>query len=113
MALEEEGTVVSVSDIPAKLGGTQSTYYRDDGTADSNDTGDQCSYGDAGLRVDDPTPGIYTVLGHVYFLTGAVTNVGATYVDYYDIPLQVSIASLPPEAAPSGRYAYLPVVIKD
>ena len=47
------GTVVSVSNIPAGLGGTQSTYYKDDSAIESDDTGDQRSYGDTGLQVDD------------------------------------------------------------
>jgi hypothetical protein len=106
------GTVVNVSHIPAGLGGTQSTYYKDDSVVDSGDTSDQRSYGDAGLQVNDPNPGVYTILGHVYFLTGAVTNVGAVYVDYYDNPLQVSIAG-PPAAAPTWWYVYFPLVMKD
>jgi hypothetical protein len=104
------GTVVNVSDIPAELGGTQSTYYKDDSTVDSDDTGDQCSYGDAGLQVDDPNPGAHTILVHTYFLTGAVTNVGATYTDYYDNPLQASVAV----ATSNPRwYIYLPIVTRN
>jgi hypothetical protein len=102
------GTVVSVSDIPAGLGGTQSTYYKDDSTIDSNDTGDQRSYGDAGFQVNDPNPGTYITLRHTYFLTGTVANVGATYVDYYDNPLQTSVAAISPM-----RYIYLPLVTKN
>lgn len=101
------GSVVNVSKIPAGLGGTQSTYYKDDSTVDSDDTGDQRSYGDAGLQVDDPNAGTYTILGHVYFLTGTTANVGATYLDYYDNPLQASVAVPPPEVvhlpAPCGK----------
>jgi hypothetical protein len=101
------GTVVNVSKIPAGLGGTQSTYYKDDSTVDSDDTGDQRSYGDAGLQVDDPNAGTYTILGHVYFLTGTTANVGATYLDYYDNPLQASVAVPLPK-----WYIYLPLVVK-
>jgi hypothetical protein len=92
------GTVINVSRIPAGLGGDQSTYYKDDDTLDSNDTGDQRSYGDAGLQIDDPNPGTYPTLGHTYFLTGTATNVGATYVDYYDHPLQANVAVFVPRA---------------
>ena len=102
------GTVVSVSKIPDGLGGTRSTYYRDDSAIDSDDTGDQRSYGDAGFQVDDPNPGTYVALGHIYFLTGTAGNVGAAYVDYYDVPLQVSVATVTPV-----WYIYLPVVIKE
>lgn len=102
------GTVVNVSKIPAGLGGTQSTYYKDNNAVDSDDTGDQRSYGDAGLQVDDPNAGTYTMLGHVYFLTGTTANVGATYLDYYDNPVQASVAAVPPPR----WYIYLPLVIK-
>jgi hypothetical protein len=87
------GTLVNVIGIPAGMGGTQSTYYKDDSAVDSDDTGDQLSYGDAGFRTDDPNPGTYTILGQMYFLTGTTTNVGATYVDYYEHPLQVEVAA--------------------
>jgi len=100
------GTIVNVSRIPAGLGGVQSTYYKDDSAVDAGDTGDQRSYGDAGIQVDDPNPGSYTLLGHIYFLTGTTANVGTTYVGYYDNPIQVSVA-------PVKVYSvYLPMVKK-
>jgi hypothetical protein len=102
------GTVVNVSQIPAGLGGTQSTYYKDDADFDAGDTGDHRSYSDAGLQVDNPKPGAYTVLGHTYFLTGVTVNVGATYAGYYDNPLQVSVAAF----TPPTQYIYLPFVAK-
>jgi hypothetical protein len=99
------GTVVSVSQMPAGLGGTQSTYYRDDSTLDGADTGDQRSYGDTGFQVDDPVPGQYATLGHMYFAAGATTGVGARYEEYYDHPLEVSVGPVSPV-----WHAYLPVV---
>jgi hypothetical protein len=102
------GTVVNVSQIPAGLGGTQSTYYKDDADFDAGDMGDHRSYGDAGFQVYDPNPGSYTVLGQTYFLTEATANVGATYVDYYDHPIQVSVAAF----TPPKQYIYLPFVAK-
>jgi hypothetical protein len=102
------GTVVSVSQIPPGLGGTQSTYYKDDSSPDAGDTGDHRSYGDAGFQVYDPEPGTYTMLGHTYFLTGTMANVGATYVNYYDHPIQVSVATF----TPPRQYVYLPLVAK-
>ena len=102
------GAVVNVSQVPVGLGGTQSTYYKDDSTVDSDDTGDRRSYGDAGCQVDGPSAGTYTLLGHMYFLTGTSTNVGAVYEDYHDHPLLVSVAPFTPM-----RYVYLPVVIRE
>ncbi len=75
---------------------------------DGSDTGDQRSYGDAGLQVQDPIPGIYTTLGHIYALTGTTTSVGSTYEGYYDHPLQVNVGYIPPV-----RCVYLPFVNRD
>jgi len=86
------GTVVSVGRAPAGLGGTHSTYYKDDSILDGEDTGDQRSYGDTGLQVENPTPGIYVSLGHLYLLTGTTTSVGAMFAESYDHPLEVSLA---------------------
>ena len=100
------GTVVNVSQIPAGMGGAQSTYYKDDSAVDAGDTGDQRSYGDAGIQVDGPNPGSYTMLGHMYFLTGNTANVGTIYAGYFDDPIQVSVA-------PVKVYCiYLPLVKK-
>jgi hypothetical protein len=98
-------TVVNVSAIPAGLGGVSSTYYRDDSAVDPSDTGDQRSYGDAGLQVENPTPGVYTRRGQIYVLTGTTGSVGSTYETYYDHPIQVSVESIPPMG-----HAYLPFV---
>jgi hypothetical protein len=90
------GSVVSVSELPAGLGGTRTTYYRDDSAIDGGDTGDQRSYGDVGFQIDNPVPGIHDALGHIYFVEGATTSVGARYEGYFDHPLQVSIGSVSP-----------------
>jgi hypothetical protein len=103
------GTVVSVNRIPVGLGGSQSTYYKDDSTINSSDTGDQRSYGDAGFQIENPNPGDYARLGQTYFLTGTLANVGTTYVDYYDNPVQVSAAIVSP-ALPNR--VYLPITVR-
>jgi len=103
------GTIVTVSRIPDGLGGSQSTYYKDDGSvADGSDTGDQLSYGDAGLQVQDPISGSYVVLAHIYFPTHTLANVGAAYLDDYDNPLQVSVGTVD-----LRWYTYLPLVARD
>jgi hypothetical protein len=107
------GTVVGVNNIPAELGETQSTYYKNDLTVDGDDTGDQRSYGDAGFQVYNPNPGTYTLLGYTYFLTGVTVNVRATYANYYDSPIQANVGAIP-HAAPSAKwYIYLPLVTRD
>jgi hypothetical protein len=93
------GTLINVSEIPAGFGGGQSTYYKDNSAVDSDDTGDQLSYGDAGFQAEDLNSRIYKILMHTYFLTGTTANVGPTYVDYYDQPLQASVAVFTPAPA--------------
>jgi len=103
------GTLVIVSETPAGLGGSPSTYYKDDDSVvDGSDTGDRLSYGDAGLQVDNPNPDSYVLLGHIYFPTSTLANVGATYAGYYDNPLQTSVGTV------RSRWTiYLPLVAKD
>jgi hypothetical protein len=100
--------IINVTGTPAGLGGTQSTYYKDDAIVKINDTGNQRSYGDAGLQIADPDPGIYTLLGQIYFLTETTANVGTTYADYYDNPIQVTVEAY----GSSMHYVYLPVLAR-
>jgi hypothetical protein len=103
------GTIISVNNTLAGLGGIQSTYYKDNSSIANNDTGDQRSYGDAGFQVEDPNPGEHIVLRQTYFLTGSAANVGTAYADYYDNPIQVSIATI----FPSPTWCiYLPIVTR-
>ena len=99
------GTAITVLRIPAGVGGAQSTYYKDDSALDSGDTGDRRSYGDAGIRVDNPNAGTYTLLAHTYFLTGSMGHVGSVYANYYDHPLLVSVSA-------SMWRVFLPVIMK-
>jgi hypothetical protein len=103
------GTIISVNNTLAGLGGIQSTYYKDDSSIANNDTGDQRSYGDAGFQVEDPNLGEHTVLRQTYFLTSSAANVGTTYADYYDNPIQVSVATIFPSLM---WRVYLPIVTR-
>ena len=57
----------------------------------------------------EPSAGTYTLLGYTYFLTGVTANVGATYVSYYDNPIQVDVGAF----TSAGHHVYLPLVAKD
>ena len=103
------GTIITVLDIPDSLPGT-STYYKDDSTPDTSDTGDQMSYGDAGFQVSNPPQNVqFELLTHTYFLNGQQSNVGATYQNYYTNPLDVQIALF---EGPTQKI-YLPIVKRD
>ncbi len=101
----DAGGLLRVTNLPEDLGASQSTYYKDDATFDGGDTGDQVSYGDAGLQVSDLNPGAYILMMRTYFMSGEAGNLGEAYVALYDHPLQVALK-------PLLRFAYLPVVVK-
>ena len=84
------GTIVRIMDFSG-VGGTATTFYKDNSALDSSDTGDQMSYGDAGVRIDSP-PTInkkFVFWNWNYILPANQTNVGATYRGYARNPLQV------------------------
>ncbi len=77
-------------------GGTVTNYYKDDGTLDSNDTGDQRSFGDAGLQVTcsifSPCTGTSFTIRAAILPPGSNTNVGSSYFARATHPLQASAA---------------------
>ncbi|RLC55927.1 MAG: hypothetical protein DRI80_16995 [Chloroflexota bacterium] len=80
------GSIVQVIDS-ASLGGTQRTYYKDDDTVDPDDTGDQRSYADCGIHVTNSNANLAFDVWY-YTLPAAQPNVGSTYADYAENPLQ-------------------------
>jgi hypothetical protein len=82
------GSVVRVVDFSG-AGGTPSTYYKDDQTLDNSDTGDKRSYGDAGVKVQNPLKK-FTFRNWNYMLPAGQPNVGALYDAYARNPLQVT-----------------------
>jgi len=107
-----QGSIVEVVDVT--LGsGTLTNYYKDDAAVDSNDTGDQRSYGDAGFRVDNPAGQLAFHLT-TYVLDPGQPNVGAAYEGYQANPLQATATaqSYEPPCEPGGvdfTWAPLPV----
>lgn len=85
----DDGTMVQVID-PDNPGGTLSHYYKDDSTIDPDDTGDQQSYGDSGLKVTNPTVKVLTVHSVQYILAGRQGNRGEEFYQNFHNPLQVS-----------------------
>ncbi len=80
------GSVVQVVDVSA-LGGTASTYYKDDATVDPHDTSDRKSYGDCGVLVENPSSRL-TIWAWWYILPPNQPNVGAGYRNRAFQPLQ-------------------------
>jgi len=77
-------------------GGTVTNYYKDNGAVDPNDTGDQRSFGDAGLQVTcsifSPCVAASFTLKAAILPPGASSNVGATYYARASNPLQANTA---------------------
>ncbi len=109
------GVVVAIPTVdPGSGAGTVSNYYKDDGAFDGNDTGDKRSYGDAGLRIDNPGAIISFTLVAYVLPPGTATNVGATYFDRANNPLTTAAAEQC--FTPSGTgclRVYLPAVLKN
>jgi hypothetical protein len=79
---------------------------------DPGDTGDQRSYGDAGVVADDLS-GLVVVDMLAYVLDPLQPNVGQQFLAYYDEPLDVT--AIRQHYPPSGPmwHVYLPLVSKE
>jgi hypothetical protein len=101
------GMLTYATALPASLPNL-STYYKDDSTIDPQDTGDQMSYADAGLAVDDPPEGqSYSWLVHIYMHIGSGGDPNLHY-QYYLNPIELDIdlyGSL-------GQDIFLPLVLR-
>ena len=87
------GVVMAIPTVnPGSGTSTVSNYYKDNGAIDPNDTGDQRSYGDAGLLINNPGAIISFTLVAYVLPPGAATNVGATYFDRASNPLAATAA---------------------
>ena len=86
-----KGSLVEVTGVGTG-GGALSNYYLDLNQVDEKDTGDQVSFGDAGFLVLNPTESILISTAH-YVLDPSQPNVGGTYRDYFDNPLQATAAA--------------------
>ncbi|MCB0211364.1 MAG: hypothetical protein KDJ52_18645 [Anaerolineae bacterium] len=103
------GTTIQVFDLE-DVSGTVSYYYKDNSATDSNDTGDQKSYGDSGIKISNPTSKKLTYLSIQYILSGKQGNKGATYYQYVNNPLEVHKEVFP---APNfSNKVYLPIVFR-
>lgn len=99
------GRVIQVSDL-APMGGTLKTFYRDNSTPESNDTGQPGSYGDSGFLIENGNQ-TFTTHSSLFVLPPADgKNVGDTYQDYSQNPLTVTAT------AKTGVIVYLPAVFR-
>jgi hypothetical protein len=101
------GTLIHVGKIEA-TGGTLSNYYLDNGDHDPADSGDYRHYGDTGVTIRRPAfPVTYQVT--VFFLSGALPNIGRYFVDFAEHPLQVTAHLY---GKPRAERLFLPLLLK-
>ena len=93
------GSIVQVID-PTPLGGTPSTYYKDDSRYDGADTGDRRSYADPGVLVTSSNANLVFDVWYSVLPAGQ-PNVGATYADAARHPLQAQAVAQRWEEAPT------------
>jgi hypothetical protein len=109
------GLVMAFPRLDAR-GGTVLNYYRDNGALDANDTGDQRSFGDSGLRINGPyaAPAIISFTLTTYVLPpGSSTNVGAGYFARAAQPLQIESTVQCYAPAGSCLRIHLPLVTRN
>ena len=104
------GTLVQVMDA-SQVGGTQSTYYKDDANVDLSDTGDQKSYGDVGVMVNSPNVNaVYRQA--LVVLPPNMPNVGLIVAAGAD-PTRLGITATLQTAPPPYQYRiYLPILMR-
>ncbi|MDX1520136.1 MAG: hypothetical protein R3264_00735 [Anaerolineae bacterium] len=104
------GRLVQVGN-PASAGGTQTNFYRDNSTPESNDTGQPGSYGDAGVLVQGSINSAFSLRSSLYVLPyGGGAKVGPTYESYFNSPLLVSTGF---QGAPPPGTIFLPLILKN
>ena len=103
------GFVLTVPNINPS-GGTISNYYRDNSATDLTDTGDQKSFGDAGLRIDTPGQLIKLTLVTYILPPSITTNVGATYFNQVKNPLMATTAI---QRFGFNFDTFLPIILKN
>jgi hypothetical protein len=95
------GSAVQVADTHL-LGGALTNYYKDDSTVDPGDKGDHQSFADSGALVENPNSR-FTVYLWYYVLPPNQPNVGSTYSDQTQHPLQATaVAQYAPGNEPTG-----------
>lgn len=99
-----DGSTVQVIDVSVG-GGTVENYYKDDSSVDPTDTGDQQSFADAGIRINNPS-GTASLRFLEFILGPDQPNVGSSYRNLYENPLEMTVQEQ------TLQNVYLPVVLR-
>jgi len=106
------GMVFAILNIDPS-GGALTNYYKDNSAIDPDDKGDQRSYGDAGVRVDNPGTVISFTLVTYILRPGSTSNVGAAYFNRALNALTASTGEQHYPASAPDVFVYLPLVVKN
>lgn len=104
-----DGRFIQVGD-PLPAGGTAKSFYRDNISLESNDTGELGSYGDAGFLVEGSLNSAFSIQSSLFFLSpngGVTDNVGNQYGDFFSNPLTIISRLI------GSQSAYLPIITKN
>ena len=99
-----DGSMVQVIDVSVG-GGTISNYYKDDSTIDGADTGDQQSFADAGITIENPS-GIASLRFFEFIFDPDQPKIGSEYRNLYDNPLEMAVQEQ------TLDMVYLPLVLR-
>ncbi len=95
---------------PAPAGGTAKSFYRDNSSPESNDTGEAGSYGDSGFLVEGSLNSVFSIESSLFVLPpsgGGTDNVGASYAEFFSNPLIIVSRLI------GGQSVYLPIIKKN
>ncbi len=87
-----KGSVVTVTDPTSVTAGSKLLYWKDDSTYDDGTGSEQPgAYGNGGVQLNNPAEQTAVILSKMFILPANQGNVGSTYGDYYNNPLNIDI----------------------
>ncbi len=93
-------------------GGSAANYYSDNGAVDAGDTGDQKSYADTGLIINNPTGLAAITLAGMILPAGTSANVGQSVYNRTVTPITVQVSAMPFVDPGAVRELYLPMITR-
>jgi hypothetical protein len=109
------GRLIQVSD-PTPAGGTQKNYYCDDSSAGTTEcdgtprTGDDGSYGDAGLLIEGNVNSSFTIESSLFVLPPSQDNVGDKYAGYFNVNNRLKVMAYLQGVRST---IFLPIILKN
>lgn len=93
-------------------GGSAANYYLDNSAVNSGDTGDQKSFADTGLIINNPTGSAAITLAGMILPAGTTANVGQSVYARTVTPITVQVSAMPFVDPGAVRDLYLPMITR-